>query len=352
MLRIPLLPYLHVRRQRVLAAALFSAACCLPMLAQEAPTTDDGPAMHPAPIVRQAAPATDEAPPPPEAAHQPLPTAAPYDPAIFQKAIPPAELASLLGDDGLPAGQVYKDHALHKLLHSAAPSVMFHYGRDVSLPETLDMMLNGSATPTVVREGRYVSLAGTGASTPWMRHDGRLLLWTDAHDGVMLGAFFFHPTNGEPSPTVTIFTKMIKQDGIGVSELPPAFFVDLERWERANGIPTVSILYFIGDANRKLMLEHDNDFCLYNDSASGPPMDCDQMNADAADDDMTAASYLEQVHYATNATAWMINDPEQVQWVSYRNNTCNRGPNPLNCRVVMTRERIRKIAPRPVRGHR
>ena len=39
--------------------------------------------------------------------------------------------------------------------------------------------------------------------------------------------------------------------------------------------------------------------------------DCFQMNTDAADLDLTTAYYLEQIHYATNGTAWMIKNPDE-----------------------------------------
>ena len=74
------------------------------------------------------------------------------------------------------------------------------------------------------------------------------------------------------------------------------------------------------------------------------------MNADAADIDLTAAYYLEQTNYATNATAWMIN-PDQVAWIQIRDNTCRVGPDPLRCRILMTRERARLIIGRNPAPH-
>jgi hypothetical protein len=67
------------------------------------------------------------------------------------------------------------------------------------------------------------------------------------------------------------------------------------------------------------------------------------MNADAADTDLIAAYYLEQTNHATNATEWMITDPDAAAWIRVRDNTC---------RIVMTRERThliirRRIAWRP-----
>jgi len=67
------------------------------------------------------------------------------------------------------------------------------------------------------------------------------------------------------------------------------------------------------------------------------------MNAEAADIDLTAAYYLDQVHYSPNATAWMIVGTEQVSWIRVRDDTCRIGPEPLRCRIRMTRERTHLI---------
>jgi uncharacterized protein YecT (DUF1311 family) len=79
--------------------------------------------------------------------------------------------------------------------------------------------------------------------------------------------------------------------------------------------------------------------------------DCEQMNADAADKDMDAALYLEQTHHVTNATAWMITDPDQVAWIQVRDRRCGGVLDPLGCRIVMSRERTHVIlhAPPPRR---
>jgi uncharacterized protein YecT (DUF1311 family) len=67
------------------------------------------------------------------------------------------------------------------------------------------------------------------------------------------------------------------------------------------------------------------------------------MNADAADIDLNAAYYLDQVDYATNATAWMIVGDDQIAWIRVRDNTCKVGLEPLRCRIRMTRERTRVV---------
>jgi hypothetical protein len=71
------------------------------------------------------------------------------------------------------------------------------------------------------------------------------------------------------------------------------------------------------------------------------------MDADAADVDETAAYYLDQVHYATNATAWMVG-PDQVAWLQVRANTCSGAANPLGCRILVTRTHTRLLM-RPAR---
>jgi uncharacterized protein YecT (DUF1311 family) len=163
-------------------------------------------------------------------------------------------------------------------------------------------------------------------------------------DGIALGGFYFHPTNGEPTPTVNIFSKQVKEESLKLSQLPPAFAEDLIEWSAESRVPPVTTRYFITGSNKKILLEHDEDYCASVASTTAPPQnDCQKMNADAADIDLNAAYYLEQVNYATNATAWMITGDDQVAWLQVRENTCRVGPDPLRCRIRMTRERTHVI---------
>ena len=320
--------------------ALLLAGAMMQAAAQDAPGLQDGPLG-----TQQAAPIERSAPetPAPEAqtlAAEALPPGPPYDPEIFQKRILPGDVAFLSQYDGAVSNQVMRDKRFHKVLHDGVPSVMFHYGRDMSLPDALNAVMEGSATPVIVRDGRYVTVSGQMGTYL----AGRGFVWVDMQEGIVLGGFFFHPTNGEPTPSVTVFSKEVKEDSIEMTQLPPAFMEDLARWQMAVGIPAVTTRYFIGDENRKLLLEHDENYCTA--IVGRPGDDCMQMTADAADADVVAASYLDQVHYATNATAWMINSPDQVAWVGVRDRTCGDG---LACRVRMTRERIHVIQRRSVR---
>ena len=296
------------------------------------------PTPAPAPVERVPAPAPQTQEPPPPA----------YDKAIFQKLIPGDQLAFLNQFAGVPSGDAVKDKQFHKAINGAIPDPMFHYGKDMSLDDALDMVLKGSPQPVQVRDGRYVIVSGRMG--PYLA--GRGFIWIDMQDGIVLGGFYFHPTNGEPTPSVTVFSKQIKEDAIGLSQLPPAFAEDLSRWSRQMSVPPVETRYFIGNVNKKILLEHDEDYCAPADGTTAPDKeDCEQMMADAADADMTAASYLEQTHYATNATAWMITDPDQVAWIQVRDHTCGIGLDPLGCHIRMTHERTRIILHREPVGH-
>jgi uncharacterized protein YecT (DUF1311 family) len=269
-----------------------------------------------------------------------------YDPALFQRRIPPDQLAFLNQFAGAPSNQLYRDKQFRKLMHDFVPDCTFHYGSDKSMFEALDEVIQGSGEPVVVRDGRYVMLSGHMG--PFLA--GKGFLWIDMQEGIGIGAFYFHPTNGEPTPTVNVFSKQVQKEMLlGWSELPAAFAADLTAWEQADRVPPLTTRYFITGSNKKILLEHDEDFCA---PVSGAGYnDCDQMNADAADKDMEAAGYLEQTHHVTNATAWMISDPGQVAWLQVRTNACG---GVLGCQIIMARERTRVILhapprPRPIR---
>jgi hypothetical protein len=278
----------------------------------------------------------------------PQPPASNYDKAIFLKPIPPDQLAFLNQFAGAPSKDLYRDKQFHKLMKSFVPDCMFHYGRDMPLSDALEMVIKDSSQPVEIRDGRYLMLSGRNG--PYLA--GRGFLWIDMQDGIALGGFYFHPTNGEPTPSVVIFSRQVKEDPIGQSQLPPAFVDDLIQWSTVSRIPPITTRYFITGSNKRILLEHDEDYCMRADRTTAPPESgCQQMNADAADIDMNTASYLDQTHYATNATAWMINDPDQIAWLQVRIDTCRIGPDPLGCHIRMTRERTHVIIRRSPMSH-
>jgi hypothetical protein len=272
-----------------------------------------------------------------------------YDKAIFQKPIPLDQLAFLKQFDGAPAKDLVRDKQFRKLMHSVIPDCTFHYGRDMPLDDALDMVFKGSTLPVRIRDGRYLMVSGR--SGPYLA--GKGFIWIDVQDGIALGGFYFHPTNGEPTPTVNIFSKQVKEDALKMSQLPLAFAEDVSQWSAQLRISPVTTRYFITGANKKILLEHDEDYCA--PAAGIAPPDCQQMNAAAADIDLDAADYLDQTGYVTNATAWMITGGDRVAWLQVRDSTCRVGPDPLGCRIRMTRERthliLRRIpVPRPAHG--
>jgi hypothetical protein len=178
------------------------------------------------------------------------------------------------------------------------------------------------------------------------------MIWIDMQDGLVLGAFYFHPTNGEPTPSLTVFSKQIGEDALSMDRLPPEFGVDLRRWQAEANVPPLATRYFIGGVKERILLEHDEDFCGYLDGPNAPPPDdCEQMNADAADLDMNTAYYLDQVHYATNATAWMIVGQDETTFIAFRDRSCGGLADPLGCRIRVTREQVHRVGVPHGGGH-
>ena len=145
--------------------------------------------------------------PPPQQQQAPPAPGSKYDKALFQKPVPADQLAFLHHFDGAPAEDLYRDKQFRKLMHSFVPDCTFHYGSDKSLTSALDEVIEGSSEPVQVRDGRYVLLSG---------HMGQYLagkgfLWIDMQDGIGLGGFYFHPTNGEPTPAVNIFSRQVQK---------------------------------------------------------------------------------------------------------------------------------------------
>jgi hypothetical protein len=276
----------------------------------------------------------------------------PFDISIFRDPIPSGQLAFLNHFEGMPSDQAIRDKQYRKLLQRLVPNCVFHYGHDMSLSEALDTVLQGSPAPVQVRDGRFMIVSGR--SGPYLL--GRGFIWIDMQDGIALGGFYFRPTNGEPTPTVNIFSQQVKEAALEMNQLPPDFAQDLSQWSAELRVPPVTTRYFITGSNKKIVLQHDEDYCRPTDRTIAPPEDvCEQMNEDAADIDVTAADFVDQTHHATNATAWMINDPDQIAWIHVRDATCSVGPNPLQCHILMTRERTRVIInrhPLPPPPHR
>jgi hypothetical protein len=312
--------------------------------AQDAP--DIGSVGPIAGVAKQQQPAPPPEPEPP--ALQAVPAAEPapiYDKTIFGDHLPVNQLAFLKTYDGNRTRDLYRDKQFKALKKAILPKWEFHYGRDMSVSDAMDAALEDSKDAVQVRDGRYVMLSGTSGLYPGLQ--GRGFIWIDMQEGIALGGFYFHPTNGEPTPTTTIFSRQLAVDNISMARLPPEFFRDYSQWCADERIAPITTRYFIGGLNTRLLLEHDEDFC--SSTFRGLGADCLQMTADAADLDMNTAYYLDQVNYATNATAYMIVGNDQRAFLQFRTNRCGGVANPLGCRILVTRQQIHVISRPPRR---
>jgi uncharacterized protein YecT (DUF1311 family) len=165
-------------------------------------------------------------------------------------------------------------------------------------------------------------------------------MWFDMKEGVALGGVYFHPTNGEPTPTLAVFSRQLQDKSLSMSQLPPDFAQDLNEWVLISGMPTVTVRYFIPGNGKKYVLVHDEDYCWHPENTPSPnPDQCEELNANAADADLNAADFMAQTNNASNATAYMLS-PEQVSWIGIRNQTCGGA---LTCRIRLTRQRTRVV---------
>lgn len=266
------------------------------------------------------------------------------DPAVFTKTLPPAQMAFLAAYDGAAPKQIEHDKKFGKLVGAVSPNGMFHLGVDMPIQDALELVLEAATQPVRLRDGRYLMV-----STDFGARRG--FLWADLQAGIGIGGIFFYPSNGEPAPTLTLFSRQAAEaPNLDPAQLPGAFWSDLEQWQQAARLPPVSARYFITSASRKILLLHSEEFCA--DADAGLPAGCIQHDADAADMDLETAYYLDQTHHATNATARMMQDAAMQAWIQDRDHACLAEPDRFGCRIRLTRERVRVIVKAPPRAPR
>jgi len=262
----------------------------------------------------------------------------PTPPVVFHNPIPSDQLTFLNDYAGRPAKELLKDKRFEKLRKLVIPRSEYHYGRDMPLSEASDDVVYGSKIPVQVRDGRYVTISGSQG--PYL--NGKGFFWFDIQTGVALGGVYFHPVNGEPTPTLAVFSKQLSDHSLGMSQLPP-FAEDLSYWVASSDARSVSPRYFIPDNGKKYVLLHDEDYCDHPTNAPAPPeTTCLQLNAEAAEADLNAAYFMQRTGNAADATAWMLGT-DQVAWIGFRNQSCGIGPGALSCRIRITRQRTRTI---------
>jgi len=265
----------------------------------------------------------------------------PSPPAVFQNPIPADQLSFLFSYAGRPAKELMKDKRFKDLEKKGIPRTEYHYGTDMGLDSAVHDVMDGSPYPVDIRDGRY--LMASGQQGPYLR--GRGFIWIDLKDGVFLGGFYFHPTNGEPTPTLTVYSRQLTDTSLSMSQLPPDFAQDAAQWATASDVRSVEPRYFIPENGKKYVLLHDEDYCAAGPNAPSVSQDrCEELNADAADADMNAAYFMKETNNQANATAWMLG-PDQVAWIGLRERTCGNG---LACRIEFTRQRTRVLTGRPI----
>jgi uncharacterized protein YecT (DUF1311 family) len=305
----------------------------LPATQDETPAPTAGQAPGPA-----ARPANGPAPASAPNSQPDLAPPGPPPPASFQHTLPAAQLAFLKDYDGKMPSELHKDNRFRELEKQITPSTRYFYHYDKSLPDVRDEVLDNDPMPICVRDGRFVMIGTAGG--PDQHMFGRGFLWFDIQQGIGLGGIYFHPTNGEPTPTLAIFSRQLTDTSLSMGQLPPDFFADFTQWAGLARVHPVSPRYFIPANGRKYVLLHDEDYCWHPEGTPGPdPDECQQQNADAADDDMTAAYFMKETGNASDATAYML-DPDQLAWIGVRDRTCGAG---LVCRIRVTRERTRVL---------
>ncbi len=261
----------------------------------------------------------------------------PLPAAVFQNRIPSDQLIFMSSFAGQPARDLLKDKRFRALEKQIIPRTTYHYGRDMPLDEASDNMLWGSKTPVDLREDRYLTLSGQQG--PYL--EGRGFLWFDLQEGIALAGVYFHPVNGEPTPTLAIFSRQLTDKSLAMSQLPEAFEWDLIQWATAVHIAPITTRYFIPVNGKKYVLVHDEDYCAHADDQPAPPQNvCIQMNAAAANIDLNAAYFMQQSGNAANATAWML-EPQLVAWNASIGSSCRVGG--LSCRIRVTRQRTKAI---------
>jgi hypothetical protein len=270
--------------------------------------------------------------------NQPAPHPMPLQPAVFHDLIPTGDLGFLADYDGKMPKDIERDKRFRHIESMITPPAYYFYHHDRELSEARDLVLDEAPMPISVREGRYVMVATVGG--PDQNMHGRGFIWIDIQTGIGLGGIYFRPINGEPAPTLTIFSKQLTDTYLGMNQLPPEFLQDLNQWALIAKVHATSPRYFIPANKKKYALVHDGDYCAHAEGTAAPPEDeCEEMNAEAADADMEAAYFMKETGHLSDATAYLL-ESDFSAWIALRQRTCGAG---LTCRVVYTRRRVREL---------
>lgn len=262
----------------------------------------------------------------------------PPPPAAFKDLIPADQLSFLAGYDGKMPKEIERDKRFRQLEKLITPPTYYFYHRDKELWEARDEVLDERPVPISVRDGRYVMVASAGGPDAHM--SGRGFIWIDMQTGIGLGGIYFKPSNGEPAPTLAIYSRQLTDTYLDMSQLPPEFLADLNQWALIARVNATAPRYFIPANKKKYALIHDLDYCAHAVGMPAPPAnECEEMNAEAADADLEAAWFMKATGNRSDATAFLL-EPEYDAWIGWRQRTCGAG---LGCRIVYTRRRTQEL---------
>jgi hypothetical protein len=231
--------------------------------------------------------------------------------------------------------EVKSDSRFEKTIVAATPLTVFHLGADVPLPVAIISTLSGPAFPVQLRDGRYLTIFAQRTA----RGGGESFYWFDLQNGITFGGIYFRPTNGEPTPSLTIFSGQVGDRVNKETQLPPAFLRDLEAWRAARNVPAAVVRYFVNGAAWKSPLLHDSDACAAKNASDA----CQTLNERAAELDMQAGLYLLRSRYAEGTSTVTQLDAAQQQWLTSRQTSCANKSDAAGCMAQMTRARAQEI---------
>jgi uncharacterized protein YecT (DUF1311 family) len=228
-----------------------------------------------------------------------------------------------------------------RLLAAIVPGANYHFHVDMPLVNAFTTIIRGAAQPIGVRDGRYMTLAACVSPNCV---GARAMLWIDIDGGLSIGAIDFNPSNGEPTPTETLFSTQILDPVTDAPQLPATFLTDLAVWSHASRTRAPVARYFINGRGLKTVVPHNEDSCA-SERAMLPPSLCAAMNAETADQDMQAAFYLLVNSYANGTPSRTAAEADQGKWLRDRQAACGAGANTeaLACRRTYARDRVRAL---------
>jgi uncharacterized protein YecT (DUF1311 family) len=267
-------------------------------------------------------------------------------PSTIHCAAMPAEHVAWLRS--LTDGESSRDATLASrfaaLVGAAVPDAVYHFHVDMPLAEAFTAIMRGPAQPIQVRDGRYTVLAACQSASC---AGARAFLWVDTGGALAIGAIQFNPSNGEPTPTQTIFASQVQDPITSMSQLPSAFVQDLARWTSAGRTTPPMARYFVNGKGVKTPVPHEEDACLATDARSSqlPIGLCAPMNLANAEQDLAAALYLLNASFAEGTKSRADLKAEQGAWVKARDSSCGAAATleEIACRVTYTRERTKAV---------